>query len=201
MKKPVYKLALPNSSETQVWRQILYSEVYAPMVVDTHGDYMSAETIETMAHNFLKDGYQRNIDVMHDGNHVTACIVESYIAREGDPDFTAGAWVVGIHVEDEALWADVVSGKLNGLSLEALATFEDKTVEVSIPDLIEGTTSVDQSHSHTFRAKYNDKGEFVGGVTDEVEGHTHTISHPTFTETVEGHCHKFDSVDGFYILS
>lgn len=170
------------------------------MVLDTHGDYMTAETIENMAHGFLKSGNQRNIDFMHDGVHVSACIVESYIAQEGDPEFAAGAWVVGIHIEDETLWGKVLSGEINGLSLEALANYEEKKVEVSIPDLVVGTTSVDAGHSHTFKAKYNDKGEFVGGITDEVDGHSHVISHPTFTNTSDNHSHKFDSVEGFYIL-
>lgn len=201
MKKPVFKLALADTTEVAPWQQILYSEVYAPMVIDTHGDYMTAETIEKMAHQFLKDGYQRNIDVMHDGEHVPACIIESYIARKGDPDFTEGAWVVGIHVEDTDLWNSIVDGEINGLSLEALAMTAPKKVEVAVPDLVEGKTSVVSEHNHTFRAKYNEKGEFVGGVTDEVDGHSHTISHPTHTDSTDDHHHKFDSVEGFYVIS
>ncbi len=201
MRKPVFKLALPTTTTAEPWQQILYSEVYAPMVIDTHGDYMTAETIEKMAHNFIKGGSQRNIDVMHNQTHISACIVESYIARAGDPDFTEGAWVVGMHVEDSAVWDSVVKGELNGLSLEATAFTTSKKVAVTIPDIVSGKTSTDNNHTHTFKAKYNEKGEFVGGITDEVDGHSHTISHPTMTDIVSEHCHKFDSVDGFYVIS
>lgn len=199
MTQTVQKYALTNNTEVEEWRQILYAEVYAPMVLDTHGDYMTAESIEGMAHNFLKDGYQRNIDVMHDGTHVEACIVESFIARQGDPDFTPLSWVVGIHIENEDLWQKVLNGELNGLSLEALAQVEEQTVSLTIPDLVEGLTSTDNNHRHTFRAVYNDEGEFVGGVTNEVDGHVHTISHATYTDTEEFHNHKFDSVSGFFV--
>ena len=51
----IKKLALPVVDENKVdWKQIVYAEVYAPNVLDTHGDYMTAETIEKMAHDFLK---------------------------------------------------------------------------------------------------------------------------------------------------
>lgn len=197
----IKKLALPVVDENKVdWKQIVYAEVYAPNVLDTHGDYMTAETIEKMAHDFLKAKNQRNIDIMHNNVLIKACIVESYIARDDDTFFTPKSWVVGIHIEDENVWQAILKGELNGLSLEAFATPEERIVEVAIPDTVRGYTSNVKNHTHQFIARYDSQGNFIGGITDVVDGHSHDIEHATMTNISEGHSHTFDSVDGFYIL-
>ena len=69
--------------------QIVWAEVYAPLKVDTHGDFMRADEIRKMAYNFMSHSRNHAIDVQHDQkedrwDHV---VVESFIAREGDPTF------------------------------------------------------------------------------------------------------------------
>src|SRR5690606_23799098 len=88
-------------------QQIVYGEVYAPGQVDSHGDFMTAKTIEAMAQRFLKSGLVKNIDTEHDLQQNGSEVVESFIARKGDPDFAEGAWVLGVHVSDPQLWAKV----------------------------------------------------------------------------------------------
>lgn len=197
----IKKLALPEIDENREdWRQIVYAEVYAPNVLDTHNDFMMAETIEKMAHTFLKTKSQRNIDVMHNNVLVNACIVESFIARDDDKVFTPKSWVVGIHIEDEDIWQAILDGKLNGLSVEAFTNFDEKVVEVTLPDVVKGVTSKVKSHIHQFTARYDNKGNFIGGITDVVDGHSHTITHATVTDFSEEHNHTFDSIEGFYIV-
>ena len=62
------------------------------------------------------------IDVNHQNDDVSAGvkIVENFIARADDPDFVEGAWVIGVHVLDDDIWNDILSGELNGFSYEAL---------------------------------------------------------------------------------
>ena len=102
-------------------KQIVFGEVYVPDRRDTDGNFMTAETIEKMAHDFLANKKNAQISKNHDGNSDKGCVVESFIAREGDPDFIAGSWVVGVHVPDIEIWKQIEKGELTGFSIEGTA--------------------------------------------------------------------------------
>ena len=106
-------------------QQIVFGEVYVPDRRDTDGNFMTAETIEKMAHDFLAKKRNSQISKAHDGNPDKGCVVESFIAREGDPDFAAGSWVVGVHVPDAKIWKSIEDGELTGFSIEG----EGKLIE------------------------------------------------------------------------
>ncbi len=72
-------------------RQLVYAEVYAPMIPDSQGDFMTAEGIEKIAHDFMKNGNVNKIDTNHDLEENGSFVIESFIARGNDPDFTVGA--------------------------------------------------------------------------------------------------------------
>ena len=99
-------------------QQIVFGEVYVPNRRDTDGNFMTAETIEKMAHDFLANKRNYQISKAPDGNLDKGCVVESFIAREGDPDFAAGSWVVGVHVPDAKIWKSIEAGELTGFSIE-----------------------------------------------------------------------------------
>lgn len=182
-------------------KQIAYGEVYAPNRPDAHGEYMTGPEIEAMAHRFARSGKMDQIDVNHDNKVVKGChVVESFIARDNDPDFLPGAWVVGVHVPDKDLWNKLKTGELNGFSMEALVSKEDKHVELHMPPIITGRTTKSEDHHHEFFAKYNDDGKFLGGYTNVVDGHSHQIIAGTHTETANGHRHRFSSVDQLKIV-
>lgn len=104
-------------------KQIVYGEVYVPDERDAHNHFMTAAEIEKMAHGFLQQIAKGAgvIDTQHDFNANGAIPVESFIAREGDPDFTPGAWVLGVHVPDKELWAQVEKGDFGGFSMAGMA--------------------------------------------------------------------------------
>lgn len=106
-------------------KKIVYGEVYVPDEVDTQGDFMSKEEIEKMAHRFLMEC--RQMDQEHNEIPGVAVPVESFIAREGDPDFKEGAWVLAVKVLDEELWGRIMSGEITGYSFQGYANAE--TVE------------------------------------------------------------------------
>ena len=85
---------------------------------DTDGNFMTAATIEKMAHDFMAQSRNSKISKGHDGNTDKGCVVESFIARESDPDFIAGSWVVGVHVPDAKIWKSIEAGELTGFSIE-----------------------------------------------------------------------------------
>lgn len=182
-------------------KRLVWAEVYAPDRPDVDGEFMTRETIEEMAYDFVRKGRMDQIDIQHDNKTVPGVqAVESFIARKGDPDFIEGSWVMGVHVNDDKIWQDILDGKINGFSMEALVTKEDVEVEVDIPPVITGSTSEDEGHSHQFFVSYDDDGNFLGGVTDEVDGHRHVIKGGTVTEIAETHRHKFSSVDNVVIM-
>lgn len=188
------------------YKRIIYSEVYAPMRPDTDNMYMTAEDIEEMAYKFLSDGLTNQVDLQHNNELQDGCaIVESFIARAGDPTFNEGAWVVGIRILNDAVWDKVLKGEINGFSVEALVYFEDTEllVEESLQE-VWGHTTEDNGHSHKFYAKFDEFGTLIGGETDIVDGHKHLITTTTVTRlnldsNGVKHRHKFSSVDNMHL--
>ena len=193
MKKP----RLVIKSEEQ---QIVYGEVYAPNRPDAQGEYMTREEIRKMAHEFIRSGKMSSIDVLHDNKVVKgSCVVESFVADEGDTRFIPGSWVIGMHVPDGGLWQRIKKGEINGFSMEALVTRHDRDVNVEIPPVVTGLTSKSDGHEHKFYVAYDADGQFKGGVTDTVNGHYHQILAGTHTQKADGHTHRFSSVDSIHI--
>lgn len=183
-------------------QRLVWGEVYAPDRPDVHGEFMSAADIQEMAYDFMRRMMQQEVDVQHSHRAVpNVVVVESFIAREGDPDFIPGSWVVCCHVDDDATWEKVKSGELNGFSVEALVYKEDQEVELEIPNPLTGSTQESHGHAHKFEVKFDDQGSLMGGTTDLVRGHVHAIRDGTITEESSGHRHRFSSVDGITLAS
>lgn len=181
-------------------KRLAFGEVYVPDVIDTQGDFMTAEVIEQMAYQFLASGKVNKIDTDHDLKENGTVVVESFIARPGDPDFQEGAWVMAVHVIDEELWKDVKEGKINGFSMYGKAKRVEKTVIIEIPDdgTLSGETSVDGKkapHSHNYTIQFDTSGKVAGGWTNSVDGHTHRISSESVTEQSAEHSHRFNILD------
>jgi hypothetical protein len=184
-------------------KQIVWGAVYVPDKVDSQGDYMSAEEIEKAAYLFMSKGIVSNIDMNHDNEKTGAYVIESFIAREGDPDFpVVGTWVVGVHIPDEDLWEKVKDGTINGFSMEAAVRTRPGEVEVpGVPFAIKGETEPGpDGHVHEFEAYFDDEGVLTGGRTevhkDPETGreHFHVIRKPVVTEKTAEHAHRFVEV-------
>jgi hypothetical protein len=195
--------------------QIVWSEVYAPLVPDTQGDFMTVEGIRLMAHGFLAAGKTCQVDVYHDNRcdddqigHSAGEIVESFVARKGDPDFIEDAWVVGVHIADDEVWKDIKDGKINGFSMQAEVHVREKILEIDIPDSGEVTGMTDvpsganeglAGHVHRYTLRFSEVGDIVGGETDTVAGHRHQIQAATVTEPPDGnpigHVHRFSFLE------
>jgi len=158
---------------------LVWGEVYIPDIPDTQNEFMTAPEIQKMAHRFLAAGKTGAIDVGHDRKLREDCsIVESFIARKGDPEFIEGAWVVAMKIEDPEIWEKVKTGELNGFSMQAKVLLKEKVVDVSLPPEVSGMTQVSSDgalHRHEYTVKFDDEGKFKGGYTDVVDGHRHQI--------------------------
>ena len=179
--------------------QVVWGEVYAPGYPDSQGDFMQATTVRDMAWGFMKKQALHKIDVQHSQLPSGSYIVESFIARDGDPLFIPGAWVVGVKIPDPAVWEMVKSGELNGFSLDGAGIRTKTTIEIDMPDLLKGETDEVQDHRHGFTVWFDQAGQFKGGVTTPApDRHVHEIVKGTATEPAGAvpHTHRFSFVEG-----
>lgn len=173
-------------------KQIVFGEVYAPHVIDTYGEMMLPDDIEIMAYRFMEMSHlRRSIDTGHDEISNGSYPIESFIAREGDPDYTPGAWVLGVKVVDENVWASVKKGELNGFSFQAMVRKLPAVVELTVTRDNFGETEQVESHSHLYFVELNDDGKVVRGRTTSDNGHSHVIVSGTATEPTNGHAHRY----------
>ena len=178
--------------------RMVWGVVYAPMSQDADGEHMDAETIRKMAYNFMRAQKNDKIDLQHNNKLVDgARVVESFIARKGDPDFPEGAWVAGVHVPDDATWQKIKRNEINGFSVEAFVQKQTVEVEVDLPAVMRGKTYKSEDHEHEFYVGYDKSGNFIGGTTNLINGHSHVIKRGTLTEAASGHSHRFSHLEGF----
>lgn len=187
LQKSQFRVRLTKFNEDQ---QVCTGEVYAPYVVDSHGDMMEPEDVQSMAYDFLSKMMNDRIDLMHNNQPQKAVVVESYISS-GNPEFTEGAWVVSLKIHDLKLWDDIKAGKYNGYSIELYTRKEDALVLIDIIPEVFGITEENLGHNHVFYLTVNDDGRVTGGTTSEDDGHTHTIKCGTATEEADDHSHRF----------
>jgi hypothetical protein len=175
--------------------RLLYAVVYQPDTVDAHNDFMTADSIRVIAHDFIKNNRAQKVDVDHNRVESGASVVESFLARAGDPDFVEGSWVVCIHVDNDDLWQSVKNGELNGLSMSITALSTERGIEIEVPTEIQGVTSERLGHTHNYVLYFDEEGEFLGGETDTVNGHKHLIKRGTITEDAQLHNHQYSYME------
>jgi len=177
-------------------KRIIFGEVYAPDVLDTYGDFMSADDIEQMAHRFMQLVTLRQaIDTNHDETTNGSYPIESFIAREGDVDYTPGSWVLGVQVVGDDLWGSIKRGEINGYSFQALVRKLAVVVNIDMtPDKF-GVTEDAEDHAHLYWVEFDDSGRVLKGRTSIEDGHSHEIKRGTATEKTNGHAHRVNLGD------
>lgn len=173
--------------------QIVYGEVYAPYVLDSHGEMMLPLAIKQLAHRFLIAQKNHFIDLQHNNKAIKASVVESYIAKADDPLYAEGAWVLAVQIFDDEVWADVKAGKFNGYSLEAMVYKVQADIEYEYLPVSFGFTEENAGHFHAFYVEVDKEGTVIGGSTGPGgdDGHTHAVHFGTATEENNGHRHRY----------
>lgn len=189
--------------------RLVYGEVAVPYRLDSAGEFMRPEEIRKAAHWFMENSRTDMVDSEHDNVPRNVRIVESYIAKEGDPDgFIPGSWVAGGQVNDDGTWKQVQRGELNGWSLDGMGHKRQVTVKITAVKLLKGETTPSthpaiESHPHPFMIEFDSKGKVIPTKTKEVNGHWHPIHKTTATEMAfdlqgnplpddQNHAHRFD---------
>ena len=171
--------------------QVVYGEVYPSMAPDSDNDFMRRDKVRKMAHDFLRNGELSNIDIQHDGNFISASVVESWFVEEASDLYRKHSWAVAVKIDDKAVWELVKDGKLNGFSMEASGWSTEKTVKFEVPESITGETIEADGHVHSFIVYFDKEGRFAGGETNSVSEHKHEISKGTATDKSDEHSHRF----------
>lgn len=175
-------------------QQLVTGQIYAPNVLDSHGHYMTTDELRQVAHKFMQDGLITSIDLQHNNVTVPATIVESFIARKGDPDFEEGAWVATTKIDDPVIWRAVKDGKINGYSFEIMTYHDEVEVEFEYSTWYYGFTDPDphDKHDHPFMVRLDDNGEIVWGATGIGSDGSppHPITRSNITDAVNGKVHR-----------
>ena len=93
----------------------------------------SKESIERLAYNYIKQGYNMtSFTAQHEYPVSEVYIVESWIkTTENDKsndlgfDCPIGTWFVGAKVNNLDVWEDIKDGKMNGFSVEAFVSLDE----------------------------------------------------------------------------
>ena len=86
------------------------------------------QTSEMLCQKLLKDGFQQNISLDHNGQLIEGIQLEQVFIKDSSRgivpsgfESAADGSLFGIyHITDESLWSDCVSGRFGGVSLESL---------------------------------------------------------------------------------
>ena len=184
------KIVKRNGEE---WERYVMAELLVPDTLNVYGDLWSREGIRNFAEEFAIQGHI--IDVNHDEVDVSGklVIVEKFIAREGDPDFIEGSYVIGMKILDDALWQRVLAGDLNGFSYQMVADQELFIMENLTPRTIHGTTEPDpiDGHVHSFVVTLDSLNRPIQGGTGITDGHSHYIQVNSVTGISNSHLHRY----------
>jgi len=92
--------------------------------------FFSADTIRQIAQQYMKLGFQNNMNLNHTAVPAKSYVYQSYITDKSKginapkginvPD---GTWIVGVKVDDANVWGEIKAGKVKGFSIEGLFEF------------------------------------------------------------------------------
>lgn len=193
---PIWGLAVQIVVKSEAER-LVYGEVYAPYLIDTDGEAMTPGDIKKMAHDFLATGKVNKIDTEHNLQESGCLVVESFLARQNDPDgFIEGSWVLGVKIFPDELWAKVLKGELNGFSFYGRVDKVQATAVVTVVRRMVGKSELSAEggllppHEHDLDVQFNDEGHVIPVMTGKSLGHSHPVLRTTATEEVLEHSHR-----------
>ena len=99
---------------------------------DTQRDVYSAAEVQKSAYNYMEHhqnvGLQHQADISDKVHVILNWVTLEDTTINGQP-VTKGTWLMGVRVNDDALWADVKAGKITGFSIGGVATRTPTSVQ------------------------------------------------------------------------
>lgn len=92
--------------------------------------FFQADDIREIAQQYMKCGFQQNMNMNHTSIPSKSYIFQSYIVDSSKGmkapigvDAPDGSWIIGVKVDDSNTWADIKAGKVKGFSIEGMFEF------------------------------------------------------------------------------
>ena len=93
----------------------------------------SADTIEKLAHDFLRMGRNYNFSYQHEKDVDGVSVIESWIVSDTEMDKSSrygmrlpkGTWVMAAKIDNENLWRSIKNGDAKGFSIEAIVNLDE----------------------------------------------------------------------------
>jgi hypothetical protein len=160
-KKQEVKFATIDSDKRLIVAPVLIPELKILRIDEKSGEeynvFFTAETVEKLAQNYLKNGYQDKATYEHGKNiDGKVTVVESWVSKSATKDksalyfnrmFPIGTWFVTFKVNDENLWQNYVkTGIVKAVSLEGIFSHQlvkQSRVESFLSKDIESLTEVE----------------------------------------------------------
>jgi hypothetical protein len=179
------------------YEQVVMAELLVPDVPNVYGDIYTREAIKEFVYAYAMQPH--GLDVEHDNvdvKNTQLVVVESFIARPGDPDFIEGSWVIGMKILDPDLWQKVLAGELNGYSFQAICQMEPVVIQNLRDRQVVGVTEPhwEDGHVHDYLIVTDSFNRPIAGGTGVTNGHSHTISTHTITDVADDHLHRYQVV-------
>jgi len=159
----------------------------------------NSQTVKSLAHAFISNGYQHNSTIEHneDDKIKGIAFVESWTVDNSKKDksnaygleYPKGSWVIAMKVNDDATWNDYIkTGKVKGFSIDAVVKL--KKVSTNKSDIKMSLTEKLQKAMGDLKVKLGMEKEQIiklgqinledGSVTFEFEGETMEVGKSVF---------------------
>lgn len=189
------------TKDSDGFERVVLGEVLVPEEPNVYGDFHTKENIREWAYQYMATIGEWYLDREHEGSPTLndngkIVIVESFIARAGDPDFIEGSWVLGSWIRDDEIWELILEGQLNGYSWEAMIAALPFEIDAPSNKFVYGETQphMIDGHKHRFFVILDVNGRAIAGGTSFDDGHYHPIRSHTFTEEADDHIHTYNVV-------
>lgn len=129
----LFKFKTANEEKRLIYGPAMISNlpIYrSPNIYNPDGYYVyyTTETVEKVAHKFMKEQMLTNFNIQHskEKNNAGVQLVESWVTKDKfsqlGMEYDAGTWIVGLYVADDNTWDNYVkTGIVAGLSVEILS--------------------------------------------------------------------------------
>jgi hypothetical protein len=182
-KKEEVKFATIDSDKRLIVAPVLIPEKQILRIDEKSGEeyrvFFTADTVEKLAQNYLKKGYQDKATIEHGKNiDGKVTVVESWVSKSSVKDksalyfnraFPIGTWFITMKVNDDNLWQNYVkTGIIKAISLEGI--FSHQLVKQSmvesimlkdIDSLTEGEVEILLSKIAGLFESYSDYGQEI----------------------------------------
>lgn len=143
-----------NEDKMELLGVAMIPDQYIYRVNKTTGEefevFFTSEDIREIAQQYMKYGFQQNMNMNHTSIPAKSYIFQSYIVDSSKGinapkgiDAPDGSWVIGVKVDDSKTWADIKAGKVKGFSIEGMFEFiessfskEDDTDDLEVMKLL-----------------------------------------------------------------